>query len=171
MTLARLLASLHTVGWAVYFGGAASMELLWRPAQEEIPPSLVNVVCQRMGRRYRWIALAALALIGATGLAQLAEADLLTPGSFSPSDRYGRTLLLATLGWSALVAIVVTLAIVAHPALHVRTSGEATPEERAASRAAVARAIRRMDVFLRLDLAVGAATVLCAASLSLGGLF
>jgi len=174
MIVDGLLALFHTVGWAVYVGGALSMELLWRPAQEAIPPSLVNVVCQRMGRRYRWIALCALAVIAASGFGQLVDAGLLNgsfPESLSPSGRYGRTLLMLGIGWLTLVGIVVMLAVVAHPALHVRTSGAATPEERAASRAAVARAIRRMDFLLRLDLAVGFISALLAASLPSGGLF
>lgn len=167
--MTRLLLTLQIAGWALYVGGALSMELIWRPAQEAIPPSQINVVCQRMGRRYRWIALGALALIAASALGQLARSGE-APALLSLGHPYGRTVLVSALGWGVLVAVVVTLAVVAHPALHVRMDGSASQEERARTRAAVAVAIRRMDHLLRFDLAVALGTALFVASLPWGGL-
>ena len=154
------LAFLHAVGWAVYAGGALAMETLWRPAQEAIPPSQINVVCRRMGRHYRWIALGALAVILATGTGMLLEQGALSlrpPVFRAPlalSDAYGRTMLALTACWVVEVVLVSVMAAGAHPALHARTAAELTPEERKAAREAVRRAIRRMDVLLRAELAV-----------------
>lgn len=148
--------------WGVYVGGALAMEVLWRPAQRHLPPGQTNVVCQRMGRRYRWLALAAL---GAAGAATLAAGDV-TVSLTSAGGRIGAALVVC---WVVLVAGVATMAFFAHPALHARTSPTMTNEERAVARQAVHRAIRRMDVLLRLDLGVSFLAVLLAASLAVQG--
>jgi len=167
--LATTLAALHALGWAAYLGGAMFMELVWRPAQEHIPPSQINVLCQRMGQRYRWLALTALGLIAMTGVGLL----LVEPAAQRPpvtlSSSYWRTMLALALCWVALVTLVAVMAVVAHPALHARTPAEMTPEERAAAREVVRRAIRRMDVLLRCELAVGVLAAALGASLRLGG--
>lgn len=151
--------SLAVVAWGAYVGGALAMELLWRPAQRDLPPGQTNVVCQRMGRRYRWLALGAL---GAAGAATAATGDV----SVSLSSSDGRVAIGLVVCWTVLVAGVATMAFVAHPALHVRTSPSMSDEERTLARQAVRRAIRRMDVLLRVDLAVSLLAVLLAASLA-----
>jgi len=155
------------VAWSVYLGGALVMELVWRPAQEHLPMSQIGVACQKMGRRYRWIALAMLCVIGLTSLTLL-------PGraseTLSISSRFGRSVLALVLCWCALVALVVSMAFSAHPALHVRMPSDLDPDARAAARAEVGRAIRRMDRTLRSELAIALTATLFAASLSAGGL-
>src|SRR3970282_1657631 len=94
----------HAAGWAIYVGGAITMEFILRYAQKTMPPSQVAVVCKNSGGRYRWFARAALMVIGLTGvlmLLRLSEADLAgRPGDpvLSLSDPYGRTLLLLSAG-------------------------------------------------------------------------
>lgn len=177
MTVTTWLGFVHAVGWATYFGGAIAMELLWRPAQVHIPPSQVNVVCQRMGRRYRWIALSALAAIALSGIGLLVQAGHVSVRApiFRPpvmlSSPYGRTLIALGLCWALLVALVAVMAVAAHPALHARTPAEMTPEERDRARAAVRRAIRRMDLLLRCELGVAFVAALLGVSLRFGGLF
>lgn len=174
MSPTTAFAAVGVIGWGVYLGGAVAMELIWRPVQEEIPPSQVNVVCGRMGRRYRWIALTALVVVAASAAAELVASDAVswsTLGAhFSPASRHGRTLLLTVTGWSVLLVILVLLTVWAHPALHVRMEPDMSRRERERARARLRRAIRRMDRLLRADLAVAFATVLCAASLPWGGL-
>ncbi|MCC7078471.1 MAG: hypothetical protein IT198_15215 [Acidimicrobiia bacterium] len=164
---ATSLTFAHTVGWSVYLGGAILMEVVWRPSQVHIPPSQVNVVCSRMGRRYRWVSFAALLVIAASGIALLFE-------SGSPlvlSTGYARTLLALALLWVILVGLLGVLAVAAHPALHVRTPASMSDEARRAARESVRRAIRRMDVLLRVELGLAGLAALLATSLQFGGLF
>ena len=114
------------------------MELVWRPAQRALPAAQTGAVCATMGRRYRWLALGALVVAGATGLPRVAGAVRVS----------------ALVCWAALVTIVSYTSARAHPALHARTSADLDPGERAAARAQVARAIRRMDIVLRVELAL-----------------
>lgn len=155
------------LAWSVYLGGALVMELVWRPAQEHLPMSQIGVACQVMGRRYRWLALAMLAVIAATGLALLPGRG---PGTLTLSTGYGRTVAALVGCWVLLVALVVGMAFAAHPALHARGATELTPEARAAPRAGVGRAIRRMDALLRVELVVALAATLLGASLPSGGM-
>lgn len=167
--LRTVLAALHALGWAAYLGGALFMELVWRPAQEHVPPSQINVVCQRMGRRYRWLALSALALIALSGAGLvLAEPPARRP-PLSVGEPYWAVMLALALCWATLVTLVSVMAVVAHPALHARTPAAMTPEERTAARDEVRRAIRRMDVLLRCELGVGVLAVALGTSVRLGG--
>lgn len=168
-TSTTVLAVLHALGWAAYLGGAAFMELVWRPVQEHIPPSQINVLCQRMGRRYRWFALTMLALIAVSGVALVAAAPAGERPPVSLGESYWRTMLALVLCWAALVTLVSVMAVVAHPALHARTPADMTPEERAVAREQVRRAIRRMDVLLRCELGVGIAAAFLGTSLRFGG--
>ncbi|MCZ7525664.1 MAG: hypothetical protein M5U14_04310 [Acidimicrobiia bacterium] len=165
MRWATLWGLLHTAGWSVHLGGAVAMELVWRPVQRHIPGSQTAVVCQTMGRRYRWLSAIALGLVGLSGVARLVqrgELDLTSP--------YGRTVVALSVVWLVLVATLALLAVVAHPALHVRTPASMTDEERAAARHEVRRAIERMDRLLRFELAASLLAVLLGASLTAGGL-
>lgn len=155
------------LAWSVYLGGALVMELVWRPAQQHLPMSQIGVACQVMGRRYRWLALAMLAVIAATGLSLLPGRG---PGTLTASTGYGRTVLALAGCWVLLAALVVGMAFAAHPALHARGSADLTPEARAEARAGVGRAIRRMDALLRVELAVALAATLLGASLPAGGM-
>lgn len=161
----------HVLGWSVYVGGALGMELIWRPAQQDIPPSQVAVTCQRMGRRYRWIALSSLAVIGVSGAVRLARLEYVSlwpirlQGPLVLFSGYGRLMLAGVASWLLLVGIVTTMSFAAHPALHVRTSPEMSPENRAAARARVAKAIKRMNLLLRLELVVALVAALIGAGL------
>ncbi|MHB8245593.1 MAG: hypothetical protein ACYDGN_09620 [Acidimicrobiales bacterium] len=152
-----------TMAWALYLGGSVAMELIWRPVQRYLPPGQVNVVCQKMGRRYRWIALGSLAVAGFALVPALWHSDFL-------SSAYGRTAW-ADLGcWALAVVGVTTMALSAHPALHRRHGASLSSEEQTAARERTRRAIRRMDVLLRADIAIALVAALLAASLPLGGL-
>lgn len=163
-----LWAYLELLAWSVYLGGALVMELVWRPVQEHLPMSQIGVACQRMGRRYRWLALAMLVVVAVVGLARLPGRE--SGASLSPGAPYGRTLLLLAICWLALVGLVTLMAVFAHPALHARMTSSMEEVERDEARARVARAIRRMDRCLRAELIVALVATLLAASLRLGGI-
>lgn len=155
----------HVVGWSFHFGGALVMELVWRPAQVGMPQSQIGVACQWMGRRYRWISAASLAVLGASGVVMAARSD----HSLSLDHAYGRTLAVLVLVWGALVVVLAVLSTSAHPGLHARMPPDATDDERRAAREQVARAIVRMDRLLRLELALSALALLVGASLHVVG--
>ena len=172
-----VLAWAHAAGWAVYVGGAITMEFILRYAQKTMPPSQVAVVCKNSGGRYRWFALGALLVIGVTGLAmvlRLSESDLAgRPGDpvLSLSDAYGRTMLLLLLGWVVLAGIVASMAFWMHPAQARRSRPDMTPEEIQAERRRVGIAISRMNRLLKAELYLSIAMVAVGASLRQGGLF
>lgn len=159
----------NVASWSVYVGGAVVMEFVWRPAQEHLPMSQIGVACRRMGRRYRWVA--CFALVGA-GTSDIAIVAVTGNGgaAFDATSSYGRTTIALALCWVALVITLSTLTFVAHPGLHVRSSTEMTEAERAESRERVRLAIRRMDLVLRIDLAIALVSLFPAASLVGGGL-
>ncbi|MCL4866780.1 MAG: CopD family protein [Gemmatimonadales bacterium] len=171
-----LLGWLHAMAWAVYVGGALTMEWVLRYAQREMPGPQVGVVCKNAGMRYRWLALACLAVIGVTGawmLLRLDEAHLLArPGApmLSLSDSYGRTVLLLAATWGLLLATVAFMAFVLHPAQRKRSKPEMTKDEVAAERQRVGRAISRMDKALKFELLLAVVSVGIGASLHAGGL-
>jgi putative copper export protein len=174
--LDTLLSWLHTAAWAIYVGGALTMEWVLRYAQREMPGSQVGIVCKNAGMRYRWLALGCLAVIGITGgwmVLRLDDAELLaregTP-VLSLSDAYGRTLLLLCVSWVLLAATVAFMAFVLHPAQRKRSKPEMTKEEVAAERERVGRAIGRMDKALKFELVLSAISVGLGASLHAGGL-
>jgi uncharacterized membrane protein len=175
--LDTLLATLHAIAWAIYVGGAVTMEWILRFVQRTMPPSQVGVVCKRAGMRYRWLALGALAVIGVTGallLLRIDEAELASrPGSpeFSLSDPYGRTLLLLAVAWCALAAVVALMAFWLHPAQRKRSHPGMTDVEIAAERQRVGRAIAHMEKALRFELVLSVVALGMGASLHAGGLF
>lgn len=165
---------LHVVSWSTYVGGTLVMEFIWRHAQQSLPPSQTAVACQWMGRRYRWIALSALVGAAVSGVARMVEADLRSASSparvLDLSHAYGRTMVAVIVVWFLLVGLLGLLSLLAHPALHVRMSADMTDEERAAARQKVHRAIRRMDLLLRLELGLALLSLLLGSSLAHGGL-
>ena len=171
-----LLGGVHAAAWAVYVGGAITMEWVLRYAQKEMPGPQVGVVCKNAGMRYRWLALGCLIVIGVTGgwmLLRLDEAELLgQPGApvLSLSDSYGRTVLLLTVAWALMIATVAGMAFVLHPAQRKRSQPEMTKEEVTAERQRVGRAIARMDKALKFELVLSVISVGIGASLHTGGL-
>ena len=172
----ELLAGAHAIAWAVYAGGAVTMEWVLRYAQREMPPSQVGVVCKNAGMRYRWLGLGALAVIGLTGALMLMRVDdgELAARAGSPelalSDAYGRTMLLLALAWVALAATVAAMAFWLHPAQRKRSHPEMTRDEIAAERQRIGVAIKRMDRALKFELVLAVLAVGIGASLHTGGL-
>ena len=167
-----LLGAIHAWAWAIYVGGAITMEWILRYAQRTMPPSQVGVVCKNAGMRYRWLALGCLAVIGLTGLLMVVRLDSGDPGSpeLSLSDPYGRTLELLTVAWLLLVATVAFMAFRLHPAQRKRSLPENTPAEVAAERARIGRAIKQMDHALKFELILSVISIGIGASLRHGGL-
>ena len=171
-----LLGTLHAVAWAVYVGGALTMEWILRYVQRTMPPSQVGIVCKQSGMRYRWLALGSLVVIGVTGALMLLSTDdtALAGQAGNPAlslgDPYGRTVLLLSIVWLALFVTVAFMAFWLHPAQRKRSHPGMTEPEIAAERQRVGRAIKHMDRALRFELVVSVLAVFIGASLHLGGL-
>ncbi|MCL4414061.1 MAG: hypothetical protein ACYCUF_00470 [Acidimicrobiales bacterium] len=138
---------LTTIGWAAYLGGALVMELVWRPLQRDLPPGQTGVLCQRMGRRYRWVALFALGVAGASWIAARLAGN--APVSVAPWQ-----VVLAGASWAALASLVLAMGALVHPLSHLRSRAGASSEERAAARARRLRAMRLMNAMLRVELCI-----------------
>lgn len=159
-----VIGFVFTVALSVYLGGALVMELVWRPAQRDLPPPQVGVLCHHMGRRYRWVALGALGVLaaawfagratgraGALGLAGAASGRL--PVAVSPAA-------VAAACWGVLVALVLAMGVLLHPRSHQRGRARAGGGG-AETRRRRLHAMRAMEVLLRLELVVAlAATAL-----------
>ena len=172
-----VVAWLHVLGWAFYAGGPITMEWVLRYAQRTMPPSQVAVVCQKAGHRYRWFSLAALGLIGITGIVlwlRLDNADLAgrpRHPRMSLADPYGRTLLELAIVWVMLVALVSLMAFWLHPAQARRSRPDMPREEIQVERARVGRALKRMEIVLRSELVLSIVALGLGGSLHAGGLF
>jgi uncharacterized membrane protein len=145
-----VLGYLFTIEWAVYVGGALFMELVWRPLQRHVPPGQTGAMCLAMGRRYRWLALACLALIAGTALAWSAVGGELAPGAGRRSTVPWSTVALGA-AWVVLVGLVATMGLLVHPRSHARSH---RGQDEGEVRRRRLRAIRLMDVLLRVELAV-----------------
>ncbi len=159
------LGYLATVGWSVYLGGAIAMELVWRPVQPDLPPAQTGVVCQRMGQRYRWVALGGLGLLAASwGAATGGRLELAAGvgGGGATAGGWGDVLLV--LCWAALVGLVLLMGILVHPLSHRRGPAGASDAVLAESRRRRQRAIRIMNVLLRTELALALLTTLLLAA-------
>ena len=146
------LGYVFTIEWAVYVGGALFMELVWRPLQRHVPPGQTGVLCNAMGRRYRWLAIASLAAMAATCAAWQVTGG---PGRLS----LARWLALGA-AWVALVALVTVMGLLVHPRSHARLE---PGEDRAELKRRRMRSIRVMDVLLRIELGVALVGALVAA--------
>lgn len=171
-----VLGAAHAIAWAIYVGGAVTMEIILRFVQKEMPGPQAGLVCKTAGMRYRWIALAMLVVIGATGgimLLRLDDAELAArPGSpkLSLADAYGQTMLALALAWALLTATVAAMAFWLHPAQRRRSKPHMTEGEIAAERRRVGRAMSRMEKALRFELWLSLVAMLLGASLGRGGL-
>ena len=146
------LGYVFTIEWAVYVGGALFMELVWRPLQRHVPPGQTGVLCNAMGRRYRWLAIASLVAIAATcGAWQVTGG----PGELSPA----RWLALGA-AWVVLASLVTVMGLLVHPRSHARLE---QGEDRAELKRRRMRSIRVMDVLLRIELGVALVGALVAA--------
>lgn len=167
-----LLSALHGLAWAIYAGGAITMEWVLRYAQQTMPGSQVGVVCKNAGMRYRWMALGCLTVIGITGGLMLLRLDDsgLAGRDLSLRDSYGRTMLLLSITWALGLGAVLAMAFWLHPAQRKRSLPEMTAEQVAAERQRVGQAIGRMDKALKFELALAVLSIALGASLSAGGL-
>ena len=156
---ATILATVHALAWSIYVGGAIIMELVLRYAQGSMRPSQVAVVCQKAGHRYRWWSCLCLTLLLLTGL------PLARPIVSGSSE----AIVLVVLGgvWLALVLILALLSFYIHPELHIRVSSSMTEKEVTRERQRVGRAIVRMDITVRIELALAIFAVLLGAALHL----
>lgn len=145
-----LWTSVFVVSWSVYVGGALVMELVWRPVQEHLPMAQIGVACRWMGRRYRWVALGALVGAGVSGLAL--RPSVVPDGDAASGAGWAGWALAVC--WCILAFTLALLSLVTHPGLHARTRTSMTEAERQAARQQVGRAIRHMDLVLRIDLLV-----------------
>lgn len=157
---------LHVVGWSTYVGGALVMEFVWRPAQDAMPQSQIAVACRWMGRRYRWIAACSLAVLAVSGVGLAARSE----HQLTLSTSWGRTACALVLVWLALAATLGAITFHGHPSLHTRMRADLPEEERRAAREQVRRAIGRMDLLLRIDLALALVAALLGSGLQAGGI-
>lgn len=175
--MTTFLATIHVIAWSIYAGGAITMEFILRDAQRTMPPAQIGVVCKRAGSRYRWVALAMLGVIGASGLAMVIDTGdsglrgRMGEPRLSLGDAYGRTLLLLTVAWAISLSLVSLMAFRLHPAQSKRVKVDRTPDEVAAERLRMGRAIHHMELTLRTELLMAFVAVALGASLRAGGLF
>lgn len=149
----------HNMAWAVYLGGAISMELVLRHAQQFMRGSQVAVVCQNSGRKYRWLSLACLIILLVTGLmrvtwVQMTQSEMVL--------LFGALLL-----WSLLVGILALLALHIHPEMHLRVSSSMTEEEVRTERKRVGVAIQRMDFWVRAELMIAVLAMMVGTAMAI----
>ncbi len=147
--LEYLLLAAHALAWAVYVGGAITMELVLRYAQKFMRPSQVGIVCQRAGHNYRWWSLLALTILMLTG----SPMAMRQPDAFDAGSTFGMTLWVLCSVWLLQIIILALLTFRFHPDMHARMAVSLGDEERQRERQRVGVAIRRMDQLLRLELA------------------
>ncbi len=162
-----LFGFLLGASWAVYLGGLLVMEFVWRPVQRHLPPAQTGVVCQKMGRMYRWLSLGALGIVALTCFAWHGVASPTYGAAGAHSVAQGG---LPAVGWAAwlglaslviLASLVFGMGLALHPTSHKRAAASVDTEGAAANRERRLRAIRFMNIALRAELviALGATAV------------
>ncbi len=150
---------LMTVAWSIYLGGALIMELVWRPVQQIVPPSQTGVLCLRMGKKYKWMALAALILIAASQIIMVPHGEFSTRFASVPIianlnhpqlQNWQRYFL--SLGWVLLVAVVLGMGTLIHPLSHTKLPVIASESERLQFRKKRLSLIAMMNRMLRFEL-------------------
>jgi uncharacterized membrane protein len=167
MEIDTWLAAAHALAWCAQVGGSLTMEWVLRFAQRTMPGPQTGVVCQRAGTRYRWFALASLAVVGVTGLLMTVRLD---DPELALTESYGRTFWALVALWTVLTIAVALMAFVLHPAQRRRSLPDATEDDVKRERARLGRAIARMEFVLRLELVVSIVAVALGASLEHGGM-
>lgn len=147
--LRALLLGIALLAFAIYLGGAVSMELILRFAQVDLPGPQTAITCKVSGDLWKWIALISLS---ATGLSVTTMIALRSP--MISSGWHGLAVAGFAASWIALMSILVKMSFRAHPALAFRPDPSMPPEEFAETRQALKRAIRRMDLLLRTELGI-----------------
>lgn len=151
----------HTLAWAVYVGGAITMELVLRHAQQFMRPSQVAVVCQRSGRSYRWWSFYALLVLLATGIPLAWN----RPGGFDPGGATGAVTWALCVVWLVQLGLLALLAFKVHPDMHARADATMSEAEIKEERQRIGQAIRRMDLVVRIELAGAIFALLLGAAL------
>lgn len=151
-----VITTLHALGWAIYVGGAITMELVLRYAQDFMRPSQTAVVCQFSGKRYRWWSFYCLLVLLVTGIAL----EMTEPMPFDLSTTRGLTVWALCGLWIMQIGVLGLLAFWIHPAMHARLSSDMTGEQMRRERERVGVAIKRMDRTVRLELCIALAAML-----------
>ena len=166
----------HDLSVAVYIGGAVAMEFVLGPAQASIPPAQAQIMGQKTGARFTWIAWGALLTILITGVLRLQHMEMITaswPFFESPlvlSESYGRTVFVMFLLWCGIAANGLVIAFVLRPRLEGRIRPGTTAAQATASQGAKLAAATWTQRLTRLDLGLAVLIALFGASLKWGGL-
>ncbi len=164
-----ILLFVFGMGWSVYLGGALVMAWVWRPLQKGLPPGQTGILCLKMGRIYKYLALASLGLVALSwavlGLIDHHGVLVGTNGVFEVGlSGLVRGIVGATI-WLALVGFVLVMGVFLHPSSHIRaetTQGEAGREKMKEMRL---KSISRMNRVLKAELATAlGATLIMAMS-------
>lgn len=161
--LVVVLSVLHVVGWSVYVGGAITMELVLRHAQDYMKPSQIAHVCQFSGKRYRWWSFFCLLVLLATGV----PLALQQPGSFDYTTPRGMTVWFLCTLWAVQMFVLALLSFRIHPAMHARLTSDMTPDEMKRERQRVGVAIQHMDRTVRTELAIALVALFAGSALHL----
>lgn len=161
--LVVLLSVAHVLAWAVYVGGAITMELVLRHAQDFMKPSQIAHVCQYSGKRYRWWSFFCLVILLATGV----PLALQQPGSFDYTTPRGMIVWFLCAVWVVQMGVLALLSFRIHPAMHARLTADMSPEQMTRERQRVGVAIQRMDRTVRTELAIALVAVFAGSALHL----
>ncbi|NNN21115.1 MAG: hypothetical protein HKL80_03830 [Acidimicrobiales bacterium] len=157
------------LGWSVYLGGALVMAWVWRPLQKGLPPGQTGILCLKMGRIYKYLALVSLGLVAVSwAILGLIDHHGVLIGSNGVFEVGVSGLLRGIIGaavWLALVGFVLFMGVFLHPSSHVRAEtnqGEAGREKMKEMRL---KSISRMNKVLKAELATAlVATLIMALS-------
>ncbi len=149
-----LLETIFGISWAIYLGGALIMALVWKPLQKYLPPGQTAIVCQTMGKKYKWIGLGSLGVFGASWLLLGLESLEASSWSNNFSNASIALGLLATILWCTLVYLVLSMGLKIHPNSHVRISATVDDTQKEQIKSSRKAAIKKMDLMLKIELSV-----------------
>lgn len=163
MTLYYLNVTLHLLAAFVWLGGLFFLVVAAPVLRRVEPPALRAALFQRLGRQLRAVGWIAIALLVATGVANLhfrgvLRSDVLLDGEFW-AGRYGRALAWKLMAVAAIVAVSAVHDFVVGPA-----AGRLQPASPEAARS------RRLAAWLgRLSAVIGILLIYAAVRLARGG--
>ncbi len=163
---------LHLLGMAGYLGGSFAMEFVLGPAQKFIPPAQAQVMGEKTGDRFLWVAWCSLGLSLLSGILRLfsmGEQSMVVDGSFFTSS-YGRSLLGMMALWLVLVINGSIITFVLRPKLKGRTKAHGSAAQAQAHQQGQLTAVKWIGWLTRADLIIAFCVVLFGASLRFGGL-
>ena len=131
------------------------MAIVWKPLQKGLAPQQTAVLCEKMGEKYKWVALSSLSVIGISWiLLGLSDHEFFRSGSLGIK---GVTYLQGAIGavcWVGLVVVVMLMGVKLHPNSHKRASlkdAELSLEEMKLRRR---KSIKKMDLLLKAELSI-----------------